>query len=380
MDFEWDDEALSLRAAAVEFGSSLNEGILDDDRAGRFRSDKWARLAEWGYFSLCLPEEYGGAGLPKLTGLLVTEGLAEGCRDGGLVFSAAVQAWVVTPAMLRHGSEEQKRHYLPALGNGTMIGSFGLTEPDTGSDAFAMRTHAVPADGGWSVSGRKTMVSNGPAADVILCFARTGEGGVLGGVSVLIIDTATSGVERGPAVQKMGLRTSPLGDVVFDDVFVPDHRVLGKPGAGLLIFTDTLEWERIWQSAQQVGAMQRDLGEACAYAKQRTAFGSPISSYQSISNRIVEMKLRLEAARLLTYRAAWVKTRTGNAATEAAQAKLFASEGQVDGAMDLMQVHGGYGYMSEAGVERRLRDAVGGRFYAGTSEMLRAVIARSLRL
>jgi alkylation response protein AidB-like acyl-CoA dehydrogenase len=178
----------------------------------------------------------------------------------------------------------------------------------------------------------------------------------------------------------MGLRTSPIGDVTFDEVFVPQAAVLGKSGMGLLIFTDVLEWERIWQSAQQIGAMQRDLDAARSYATQRTAFGAPISSFQSISNEIVDMKVRLEAARLLAYRAAWVKTRSGSAPVDAAIAKLYTSESQLQGSLDLLHVHGGYGYLSDAGVERRVRDAAGGRFYAGTSDMLRAVIGRSLRL
>ena len=156
MDFEWDTESLSLRSAAIEFGKSLNGGTTDDDRAGRFREDKWARLAEWGYLGLCVPKEFGGAGSDPMTGLLVTEGLGQSCQDGGLLFSAAVQAWVVIPALLRHGSDEQKRRYLPALADGSLIGAIAITEPEAGSDAFAMRTRATAVQGGWSLAGRKT--------------------------------------------------------------------------------------------------------------------------------------------------------------------------------------------------------------------------------
>jgi alkylation response protein AidB-like acyl-CoA dehydrogenase len=380
MDFEWDTESLSLRSAAVEFGSSLNAGTADDDRASRFREDKWSRLAEWGYLGLCVPKELGGAGADPMTGLLVTEALGQSCHDGGLLFSAAVQAWVVLPALLRYGSDEQKRRYVPRLADGSTIGAIAITEPDAGSDAFAMRTRATAVEGGWSLSGRKTMITNAPAADLVLCFALTGAGGVLGGISVLLVDVATPGVERGPSMEKMGLRTSPLGDLVFSDAFIPETEALGKVGAGLLIFNDVLEWERIWPSALQLGALQRDLDQACSYARERKAFGAPISSFQSVANRIVDMKVRLEAARLLIYHAAWAKVRHGHALAESAMAKLWASEAAVSSSLDLVQLHGGYGYMTEAGIERRVRDSVGSRIYSGTSEMQRVVLSRALGL
>jgi alkylation response protein AidB-like acyl-CoA dehydrogenase len=195
-----------------------------------------------------------------------------------------------------------------------------------------------------------------------------------------LVDTELPGVERGPSVEKMGLRTSPLSDLVFNDVVVSEQEVLGEVGAGLLTFTDVLEWERIWPSALQIGALQRDLDQARSYAKQRQAFGAPISSFQSVANRIVDMKVRLEAARLLTYRAAWVKARHGRAAGESAMAKLYTTESAVSSSLDLLQVHGGYGYMTEAGIERRVRDTVAGRIYSGTSEMQRAAVGHSLGL
>ena len=380
MDFQWGTESLSLYAAALEFGASLNGGVIDDDRASRFRSDKWQRLAEWGYFGLCVPDYLGGADADVMTGLLVTEGLATACHDGGLLFSAAVQAWVVIPAVLRYGSDEQKRRYLPALASGSLVGAVAITEPDTGSDAFAMQTRATAVDGGWSVNGRKTMITNGPDADLVVCFVATGSGGALGGISVLLVEADASDIQRGPAMEKMGLRTSPLCDLVFDDSFVPDHGVLGHVGGGLLIFNDLLEWERIWPSALQIGAMQRDLDQACSYARERRAFGSPISSFQSVTNRIVDMKTRLEAARLLTYRAAWVKSHGANAGAESAMAKLYTSETAVTSSLDLVHLHGGYGYMTDAGLERRVRDAIGSRIYSGTSEMQRAAIGRNLGL
>jgi alkylation response protein AidB-like acyl-CoA dehydrogenase len=380
MDFDWSEESLSLRREAVEFGKSLNAGILEDDRTGRFPIEKWQRLADWGFLGLRVPAQFGGGDVDLLTGLLVTEGLGEGCHDGGLVFSASVQGWVLVSGLIDYGSEEQKQRYLPGLAAGTTIGALAITEPESGSDAFAMRTRATPVDGGWSLAGRKTYITNGPTADLVICFAATGEGGAVGGISAFLVNTDTPGVERTPAMGKMGLRTSPLGDLVFDDAFVPEQNVLGDVGSGALVFNDLMEWERTWPTAAQVGALQREIEQARSYSKDRRAFGSPISSFQGVANRIVDMKMRLEAGRLLVYRAACLKAQGRSALGESALAKLWVSESAVASSLDSIQVHGGYGYMSEAGIERRLRDAVGGRIYSGTSEMQRAVVGRSIGL
>ncbi|HET9121008.1 MAG TPA: acyl-CoA dehydrogenase family protein [Solirubrobacterales bacterium] len=380
MDFDWPDESLALRREAVGFGRSLNAGILEDDRTGRFPVEKWQRLAEWGYLGLRAPAQFGGGGLDPMTGLLVTEGLGEGCEDGGLVFSGVVQAWVLVPGLLTYGTEAQKQRYLPGLADGTTIGALAITEPDTGSDAFAMRTRATAVEGGWSLAGRKAYVTNGPAANLVICFAATGEGGAMGGISVFLVETDTPGVERTQPMAKMGLRTSPLGDLVFDDAFIPEENALGEIGSGALIFNELLEWERVWATAAQIGALQRDLEQDRSYAKQRKAFGAPIASYQAVANRIVDMKVRLEAGRLLVYRAAWLKAQDQSALAESALAKLWVTEGAVESSLDSIQVHGGYGYMSEAGIERRLRDAVAGRIYSGTSEMQRAILGRSIGL
>lgn len=381
MHFEWTEDQLRLRAEAVAFArGALGDGVRDDDRGGRFPAEKWRKLAEWGYFGLCVPAELGGAGLELLGGLLVTEGLGEGCSDLGLLFSASVQAWVVLRALLVFGSDEQQRRYVPGLADGTAIGAFAITEPDSGSDAFAMRTRAERVDDGWRLSGRKAFITNGPVADLIVCFAATGSGGALGGSTAFLVEASAPGVELGPSQEKMGLRTSPLGDVYLEDVVVPESSVLGRVGGGVMVFNDVLEWERIWPMAAHVGAMQRELDETRSYAKQRTAFGEPIARHQAVAHRLVDMKLRLEAGRLLLYRAAWLKSHGQPALSDAAMAKLSLSEGAVASSLDALQVHGGYGFMSDFGVERQVRDAVGSRIYSGTSEMQRAIVARGMGL
>ena len=329
MDFEWSDELRSLRGDAAEFGRKvLGEGIRDDDRAGRFPLEKWQKLAEWGYFGLCVPEDFGGAGHELLAGIAVNEGLGEGCPDGGLLFSATVQAWVVLPALLKFGSEEQLRRWVPPLASGAGIGAFAITEPDSGSDAFAMRTRAEAVDGGWRLNGRKSFVTNGPIADVVICFAASGQSGAIGGTTAFIVEKETDGYRPTPSVEKMGLRTSPLGDLVFDDAVVAEENVLGKVGGGFFVFNEVLEWERIWPMAVQLGALERELAETSEYARQRVAFGAPIGKNQAVAHRLVEMKVRLESARLLLYRAAAVKAAGRSAHSSSSNARHFFSESE----------------------------------------------------
>jgi alkylation response protein AidB-like acyl-CoA dehydrogenase len=380
MEFEWTEEQLGLRAAAVDFGRSLNEGVLQDDRDARFPLEKWQKIADWGYFGLCVEENLGGAGVDPLSGLLVTEGLAEGCHDGGLLFSAAVQSSVVIRALQSFATGDQLQRHLPGLMDGTEIGAFAITEPGSGSDAFAMQTRAERATEGWRLSGQKSLVSNGPLADMAICFAATGPGGALGGSSAFVVDTSSAGFERGPPQAKMGLRTSPLGDMYLDQVFAAEDTVLGGVGRGVMVFNETLEWERIWQMALQVGTMQRELDETRSYARQRSSFGVPISRHQAVAHRMVDMKLRIEGGRLLLYRAAWRKQHGKSSPADAAMAKLWLSESAVASSLDALHLRGGYGFLSEFGVERVVRDAVASRLYSGTSEMQRAVVARGMGL
>ena len=380
MDFHWTDEQLELRAEAAAFARTvLDKNVEADDRDGRFPAEKWDKLASWGFFGLSVPADLGGAGLDPMSALLVTEGLGVGCSDSGLLFSATVQAWVIIPTVLRFASEEQRRRYLPGLLDGSVIGALALTEPESGSDAFAMRTTAEPVEGGWRLRGSKMYITNAPVARLLICFARTGEG-ALGGISAFLVDADAGGVKSGAAMPAQGLRTAPIGELAFDDVFLPESSALGRPGLGLAIFNEAMEWERSFATAIYVGMLERQLDAACAYARQRQAFGGPISRMQSVSNKLVEMKLRLETARLLLYRACWLKAEGKPVSTEVAMAKLWLSECAVASGLDAIQVHGAYGYMAESGVERALRDAVGTRIHSGTSEIQKVLIARSLKL
>jgi alkylation response protein AidB-like acyl-CoA dehydrogenase len=256
-----------------------------------------------------------------------------------------------------------------------------MSEPGSGSDAFAMRTRATREGDGWRITGTKTFISNGPVADVVVVFAMTDpQKGYYGGVSAFLVTKGTPGVRAPQKIEKMGLRTSSFGDLVFDDVWVPDEAVLGQVGGGSAMFTHAMDWERICLFASHIGAMERLLEKAREYARTRSQFGHPIGKFQAVSHKIADMKVQLEAARLLVYRAAWRLDRTKNVSLDAAITKLFVSESLVRAALDTVQVYGGYGYTTEFEVERMLRDAVGSTLYSGTSEMQRNIIARWLGL
>jgi alkylation response protein AidB-like acyl-CoA dehydrogenase len=379
MDFSWSTEQLELRDAVIELGRSLaRTDLIDRDAAGTFSRELWTRCAEFGIQGLPFPEEYGGSGVDILTTVLAMEALGYACPDSGLIFGINAQMWSVQMPILRHGSAAQRRCYLPALCSGTSIGAHGMSEPDSGSDAFSLRTVAERRNDHYVLNGTKTFVSNAPVADVFLVFATVERTKGALGVTGFLVERGFPGFRVGKEIHKMGLRTSPMAELVFDDCCVPVENRLGREGRGASIFNDSMEWERACIMACCLGAMQRQLEACVRYARERMQFGKPIGEFQSVSNRLVDMKLRYETARLLLYRAAWAKQRQRAAGTEAAEAKLYLSDAWVKSCLDAVQIHGGYGYTTEYEIERDLRDAVGSTLYSGTSEIQRAIIARSL--
>jgi alkylation response protein AidB-like acyl-CoA dehydrogenase len=246
---------------------------------------------------------------------------------------------------------------------------------------FALRTKAARANGGFRINGTKTFISNGPVADVVIVFAMTdADKGYHGGVTAFLVERGTAGFSAGPKFDKMGLRTSPIGELVFNDVYVPEDAVLAGVGGGAALFSASMDWERICLFASHVGTMERLLETSISYARTRSQFKQMIGKFQAVGHCIADMKVQLEAARLLTYRAAWRLGNTRNASLDAAMAKLFVSESLVQSALATVQIHGGNGYMTEFQIERALRDAVGSTIYSGTSEMQRNIIARWLGL
>ena len=382
MDFGWSEDQLARRAAARDFGSGelADETLPDRDHEGRFARELWERCARFGILRLSVPAELGGAEVDLPTAMLVMEGLGEGCPDNGLAFALNAQLWTVQRPIARFGSDAQKRRWLPGLCDGTLIGAHALTEPEAGSDAFSLTMRAERCTDGYVLSGTKCLVTLAPIADVILAFASTNPAAGKWGVSAFVIDRDTPGLTASAVQHKMGLRTVPIGALHFDGCVVPESARLGPEGAGVSIATHSLEVERCCILASQLGAMERQLQRAIAYARSRRQFGQPIGKFQSVSNRVADMKLRLETARLLLYKVAWLVERGEPAMMEAALLKLYLSEAFVESGLDAVRIHGGIGYLSETGVERDLRDAIGGVLYAGTSDIQRNIVARLLGL
>lgn len=382
MDFSATPEQKALRDSIVRFARErLNDHLVERDRAAEFPRALWAQCAQMGLLGLPLPEEWGGGDADPLTCAIALEALGYGCRDGGLVFSLCAHLLACVVPVWKHGSAAQQAKYLRGLADGTMVGAHAITEPGSGSDTFAMRMRAEPADGGWRLNGNKTFISNGPIADVVVVFALTDASkGFHGGVTGFLVERGTPGFAPGQAFEKAGLRTSPVGELVFDNAFVPHDAVLGTVGGGAAVFTTAMDWERTLLVAAHVGTIERLLETTVAYARTRSQFGQPIGKFQAVAHRIADMKVQLEAARLLVYRSA---SRLGSARSvslDAAITKLFVSESLVKVALDAVQLHGGYGFMAEYEVERALRDALGATIYSGTSEMQRNIIARWLGL
>jgi hypothetical protein len=381
LDFSLSAEQRDLKEAAAAFArGELDLELAARDQAGEFSREAWQACARFGIQGLPIPTEMGGGGADILTTVLVMEGLGYGCHDNGLIFSLNAQLWSVELPLLKFGTQAQQQAYLPGLISGALIAVHAMTEPESGSDAFSMRTRAEPTDSGYVLNGTKQYVTNAPVADVMLVFAAHPGKPPMAGISAFLIEAGTPGLSVSRHMGKMGLRTSPMAEVVLEDCAVPAESRLGPEGAGTAIFNSTMVWERSCILAGALGSMQRQL-EACVhYARERKQFGEPIGKFQAVAGKVADMYLRLQAARLLVYQAAWLGQQGAAATAQAAAAKLFTSESWVASSLDAVQLHGAYGYTTESGVERDLRDAVASTIYSGTSEIQRVILARMLGL
>ena len=381
MDFSLSAEQRELKEAVATFArAKLNQDLAKREEAGEFSLEAWQACARFGIQGLPVPAELGGGGSDILTTVLVMEALGYGCHDNGLIFSLNAQMWSLEMPLVKFGTPAQQQAYLPGLVSGDLIGVHAMTEPDSGSDAFSMRTRAERQGDHYLLNGTKLYITNAPVADVVLVFASHPGRPTRAGISAFLVDKGTPGFTVTRSLEKMGLRTSPMGEVVLDGCLVPAGQRLGPEGAGMAIFNSSMGWERSCILASAVGAMQRQLEACVAYARARKQFGQPIGKFQSVAGKVADMYLRLEAARLLVYQAAWLVGQGKPALAEAAAAKLFTSEAWVQSSLDAIQIHGAYGYMKESGIERDLRDAVAGTIYSGTSEIQRVILARMLGL
>ena len=380
MEFSWSKEQLELRDAIIAFGRRMStDDLVGRDRDEIFARDLWSQCADFGLIGLPFPEEYGGGGSDVLTTVLAMESLGYACKDSGLTFGINAQMWSVMMPINRFGSEDQKRRYLPRLCSGESIGAHGMSEPDSGSDAFSLRTTARRDGDCYVLNGTKTFVSNAPVADMFVVFASIDRSLGALGLTAFIVERDTPGFRVGKPIEKMGLRTSPMAELIMEDCRVSVANRIGREGRAAGIFNDSMEWERGCILASCVGGMQRQLEEGSEYARNREQFGQPIGKFGSVSQRLVAMKTRLELSRLALYRAAWMKMNGDPGASEAAAvAKLYISDAWTQTCLDAVQLRGGYGFMTDYEVERDLRNAVGSTLYSGTSDIQRALIARSL--
>jgi butyryl-CoA dehydrogenase len=378
MDLALTNEQQMLRDMARDFATSEVEPLAAAlDREHRFPTELVKKMGELGLMGMMVPEAYGGAGLDTVSYVIAMEEINRACASTGVIMS--VNNSLVCDPIVRYGTEAQKPRWLPKLARGEWLGCFALTEPNNGSDAAAARTEARPdGRGRWRVNGTKQFITNAPQAQLCLFFAQADPSKGSGGITAFVVEKGTPGFTVGKVDDKLGITASHSAEVLFQDLSLPDENRLGEVGQGFKIAMSTLNGGRIGIAAQALGIHRACLEESIRYAKQRTAFGQPIASFQAIQWMIADMATELDAARLLAWRAAWLKDRGERYTQAASMAKLYASEAANRAATHCVQIHGGYGYIREFAAERHFRDAKITEIYEGTSEIQRLVIAASL--
>jgi alkylation response protein AidB-like acyl-CoA dehydrogenase len=374
-------EQQQLQDGAIEFArTALGRDIIARDREERFNRADWKSCAEFGVQAMPVAEQYGGLGLGLVSLIAVMEGLGFGCQDSGLLFSLNAHLWTNSIPIEIYGTDAQRKKYLPGLCDGTLIGANGASEPDAGSDIFAMRTTARRDGDEYVLNGAKTFVTNAPVAELFVVYATIDRALGPMGVTAFIVERDTPGLVVGKHLEKMGLRTSPMAEVLFEDCRIPVANRLGREGRGVEIFECSMEWERGCILGSFLGVMRRQLESCIVHARNRRQFGKPIGKNQSVANRIVEMRVALDTSRPLVYRIGFLKDQKKKAVLESSIAKLHVSQSLVQSMMNAVQIFGGYGFMTEQGVERDLRDAFGSTLYSGTTEIQQNIIAKCLGL
>ncbi|MFD0690634.1 acyl-CoA dehydrogenase family protein [Actinomadura fibrosa] len=378
MRWEWDgaEDELSreLRGLGEEF---LSKDVAERDRDGVFSRGDWTSCAEHGVLGLLLPPEYGGAGRDPVAYARAMEGLGYGCLDNGLMMAMGAHVLAAEVPVWEFGDEEQRRRYLPGLAAGRLIGANAMTERGSGSDALSLATVAEPDGDSYRLTGRKLYVTNAPVADLFVVYATVDPSLGFTGVTAFLVERGDAGVSVKEQAEKMGLRTARWGEVELDACRIPASRRLGAERQGGAVFARTMAWERALLMAPWLGVMRREIDECLRFVRRRRQFGKHIGHFQSVANRIVDMRIRWEAARLLLHRAAAELDRP-EAGIFPEIGKLYASEAAVDVLTSAMQVYGAVGYTTGGRVERNLRDALGMTISSGTSDMQRVIIAGRL--
>ena len=377
MDFELTDEQRLIRETARSFtDNEIVERARENDRNEHFDLELVAKIAGQGYLGAIVPREYGGAGLDYLSYGLVVEEIGRG--DSAMRTVISVQTSLVCSAIMRWGTEEQKQRYLPKLCSGEWLACFGLTEPDTGSDAANQKTRARRTDSGWVLNGAKMWISLGNHAKLALIFAQTDPDQGHRGLACFLVETDQPGFQPQVIHHKMGLRGSDTAEIALSDVEVSEDGVLGEVGDGFKVAMSSLDSGRFSVAAGCVGICQGCVDASVKYAKERVQFGRPIASFQLVQAMLAEMAVDTEAARMLTWRAGALKDAGKPSTTETSVAKLFATEAAVKSANTAIQVHGGSGYVDDYPVERYFRDVRVTTLYEGTSQIQKLIIGRAL--
>ncbi|MGW4407535.1 acyl-CoA dehydrogenase family protein [Nonomuraea sp. NPDC004702] len=379
VDFGWNaEQSARYEHLLTRLRQVCKDSHTEHPLGGRRRH--WRCLGELGVLGSCVPAEHGGQGLGALDTARVFEAAGRGCRHTGLVFGASAHLFACTMPIAEFGGPGLRAGFLPRLCSGEAIAGNAMTETEAGSDVSRLATSARRAPGGWVLNGKKSFVSNGPVADVLLVYATTDPRAGYLGQTAFVVDAGSPGVRLGPTMRKMGLDDCVACAVHFEDCFVPDERVLGEPGQGGPIFQRSMEWERACLFAGYLGLADRLLDRVKEHARARRQYGAPISRLQAVSHRIADMATQVESARLLLYRACWQLDRGEPADLAIAMSKLAVSEGVLHSALDAVRLFGARGYLSEDGIEAALRDTVPAVIFSGTSDIQRQLIARELHL
>lgn len=381
MDFSWSKSQEEFYERVLRFSRErLNHDLATRERDAHFSRDAWKGCAELGLLGLCVGEVDGGMGFDSVTTARVMEAFGRGCEDTGLTFAVSAHLFACVMPLAEHGSQEQKARFLPGLLDGRVVAGNAITEAQAGSDVFSLEARAERDGADYLLSGEKSYVTNGPVADLFVVYAVTRPSHGYFGISAFFVEKGTPGLTVGAPFEKIGLGTAPTSSIYLDRCRVPEANRIAAEGQGALVFERSMSWERACLFACYVGLLERQLERCVEYARERKQFGKPIGQNQAVSHKISDMKLRFEAARMLLYRACWLRDRGEDAALDISLAKIAISEAAVQSALDAIQIHGGNGVVREFGIERMLRDAVPSTIFSGTSEMQRSIVARELGL
>jgi alkylation response protein AidB-like acyl-CoA dehydrogenase len=358
--------------------NNLNEDIFKDDEESQFPFEKWKLCGEFGLLALPISEEFGGQGYNMLDTALSIEELARGCMDEGLVFSICANLLACLIPIYKFGTLEQKNKYIKDIVEGNKICGNAITEADAGSDLKSMKTKVIKDDEGFSLKGAKIFVSNGPVADIFIVYGKHEKGLAMLDTSAFIVEKDDLGVENGQKFDKMGIRTCQLGEILLNNCKIESDRLLGKEKMGMSIFNYSMLWERIIMSAYHLGAMKQQYELVLDYANKRKQFNDKIISFSRVSDKLIDMQMKIELSELLLYKTCWKYDNDEFQNADASKCKLYISDSKVKNSLDAVQIFGAYGYLKESQIEKQLRDSISAKIYSGTSEIHRKIIAESL--